>query len=301
MQTIPVILDTDIGGDIDDAWALGFLLRCPELDVRGVVTDSGDTRGGARVVGKLLCAAGRQDVPIGIGPATPRRRKFRTTDWAEDFELTGYPGGVHEDGVDFIIRSVMDSDPAPVLICIGPVPNLAEALKREPRIAQRTRIVAMGGVFEKHFYDPVKRPAECNVVTHTDCMQAVWRTAWPITLAPLDVTADMRLTGERYQRLLKSQDPLIRAMVEVYRVFLVNDGREPELHVQSSTLHDCLAVSLVFTEQHLRMRDMPVSVSDSGHTVEAADGRAVRVAMDWLDLPAYLDWMTARLTGSGGG
>ena len=64
---IPVILDTDIGDDIDDTWALVMLLKSPELDLRLVVTDFGDTVYRARLVAKLLQVAGRTDVPIGIG------------------------------------------------------------------------------------------------------------------------------------------------------------------------------------------------------------------------------------------
>ena len=63
----PVILDTDIGFDVDDVWALAFLLRCPELDIKLITTDTGDTHYSAKIVAKLLQIAGRTDIPIGIG------------------------------------------------------------------------------------------------------------------------------------------------------------------------------------------------------------------------------------------
>lgn len=66
-KRIPVILDTDIGGDIDDTWALAMLLNSPELDLKLVVTDTGNTTYRAKVAAKLLEVAGRTDVPIGIG------------------------------------------------------------------------------------------------------------------------------------------------------------------------------------------------------------------------------------------
>ena len=65
----PVILDTDIGFDVDDVWALAFLLRCPELDIKLITTDTGDTHYSAKIVAKLLQIAGRTDIPIGIGIA----------------------------------------------------------------------------------------------------------------------------------------------------------------------------------------------------------------------------------------
>jgi len=51
---IPVILDTDIGTDIDDTWALAMLLRCPELDVRLILSDTGNTEYRARIIARLL-------------------------------------------------------------------------------------------------------------------------------------------------------------------------------------------------------------------------------------------------------
>ena len=66
-KKIPVILDTDIGTDIDDTWALAFLLKCPELDVKLITTASGDTFERAKIVAKILEIAGRTDIPIGLG------------------------------------------------------------------------------------------------------------------------------------------------------------------------------------------------------------------------------------------
>lgn len=67
MNPIPIVLDTDIGFDVDDVWALAFLLRCPEFDVKLITTCTGDTRYRAALVAKLLQIAGRTDIPIGIG------------------------------------------------------------------------------------------------------------------------------------------------------------------------------------------------------------------------------------------
>ena len=66
-RRIPVILDTDIGNDIDDTWALGQLLNSPELDLKLVLTSTGDTESRARVAAKFLRDAGYGDVPVGIG------------------------------------------------------------------------------------------------------------------------------------------------------------------------------------------------------------------------------------------
>ena len=96
---IPVILDTDIGDDIDDTWALGLLLNSPELDLRLVVGDQGKPEYRARLIAKFLQAAGRTDVPVGVGLAVNRTGDGPQAAWIADYKLSDYPGKVHSDGV----------------------------------------------------------------------------------------------------------------------------------------------------------------------------------------------------------
>ena len=81
---LKVILDTDIGGDIDDAWALGFALQSPDLDLVGVTITDGNTPARAKVACKLLHAGSRDDVPVAVGRKTNDSNDFQFA-WAEDF------------------------------------------------------------------------------------------------------------------------------------------------------------------------------------------------------------------------
>ncbi len=148
MQNIPVILDTDIGDDCHDTWALAMLLRSPQLDLRLVTTATGDTSYLARIVARLLEVAGRSDVPIGIGISnTGRQTTLRQAAWVEGYALERYPRSVYADGVQALIDTIMSSREPMTLIAIGPLSNSAEALRREPRIADRTTLVGMHGSF----------------------------------------------------------------------------------------------------------------------------------------------------------
>src|SRR6516225_5901557 len=70
---VPILLDTDIGTDIDDAFALALILASPELDLLGVTTVAGDTRARARLAAKLLAESGRLDVAVVAGePGKPQ-------------------------------------------------------------------------------------------------------------------------------------------------------------------------------------------------------------------------------------
>src|SRR6188508_2288449 len=105
---IPVVLDTDIGDDIDDTFALLMLLRSRELDLKLVVTDFGDTVYRARLAAKLLTAFGRPDVPVGVG-VRQNEKPGSQAGWLGDYALASYAGKVHEDGVQALIDTVMRS------------------------------------------------------------------------------------------------------------------------------------------------------------------------------------------------
>jgi inosine-uridine nucleoside N-ribohydrolase len=174
-RKIPVILDTDIGSDIDDTWALALALKSPELDVKLVVTDTGDTMHRARIAARMLEIGGRTDVPVGIGIPLESARRNQDS-WVEGYRLSSYPGPVHEDGVGAIVDTIMRS-PGPItLICIGPVPNIAAALVREPAIARRARFVGMHGSIRRGYGGSTEVSAEYNVHAYPQACHS--RTSW---------------------------------------------------------------------------------------------------------------------------
>lgn len=302
LQPTPVILDTDIGGDIDDTWALALLLRCPELVPRLIVSDSGDTTYRARIIAKLLDVAGRTDIPVGIGlpfPSDGARERQRA--WVEDYDLDRYPGTLHRDGVQAMIEIIMQSPEPVTLIAIGPVPNIAAALQREPRIAPKTRLVAMAGSFRLHHTTNLNNRelrdgpiAEFNVKRALAAAQAMFAAPWlRMTITPLDTCGFIVLDGERYARLRHSSDPLMQAVLQNYRLWSPNNEHSnPETH--TSVLYDTVAVYLAMTYRHLDMKPMRVRVDDRGFTVESPDARTIDVAWSWEDLNAFYDFLTTR-------
>ena len=143
-RRIPVILDSDIGDDIDDTWALLMLLRSPQFDVKLVVSDFGNAIYRCRLFAKLLELTGHTHIPIGVG-LDADDEIGRQSGWIGDYRLEDYPGKVYHDGVQALIDTVRQSPDLVTLLCIGPVPNIAEALRREPAIADNARFVGMHG------------------------------------------------------------------------------------------------------------------------------------------------------------
>lgn len=291
---IPVIFDTDIGDDIDDTWALVMLLRSPELDPKLVITDHGKANYRARIMARMLEVAGRTDVPVGLGVGG-REGTGRQAAWVEGYALADYPGTVHQDGVGAMIEIIMNSPRPVTVICIGPVPNIPAALVREPRIVGNARFVGMHGSLRRGYGGSETVHAEYNVRARPTACRAAFEAGWDVTITPLDTCGIVTLDGERYRRLHESDDPLIQALMENYRVWA--EGRDIDPAVRSSTLFDTVAVYLAFTEELLVMEELPVVVTDDGFTRIDDAGTVVRAATQWEDLEAYRDFLVDRLLG----
>ena len=303
MQPIPVILDTDIGDDIDDTWALALLLKSPELSIKLVSADTADTSYRAKIIARLLEIAGRTDVPIGVGiPNVGCATQKRQLPWVADYDLNQYPGRVHTDGVQAIIDTIMRSPEPVTLICIGPVPNIAEALRREPRIAPRTRFVGMHGSFHWHIGTNPElsmEPGACaewNVVCDVASAQTVFTAPWlSATITPLDTCARVVLKGARYRQLRDASDPLMRAVIDNYRIWATTFNGACDPDMQSSVLFDCVAIHLAHTTRWLELHRIGVRVDDDGFTREDPSAHPCNVALAWEDYDAFADILVTRL------
>jgi inosine-uridine nucleoside N-ribohydrolase len=299
---IPVVLDTDIGDDIDDTWALVLALKSPELDVRLVVTDYGNTEQRARLVARVLELAGRTDIPIGIG-IKENDDPGPQADWVKGYDLAKYPGRVSKDGVQALIDTVMASPVPMTLVAIGPPPNLKAALEREPRIAGKLRLAGMYGSLHRGNGDKPRPEPEWNVKTNPAAARALLAAPWrEAILTPLDTCSQVRLSGERYARVRDSSDPLVRGLVEAYGVWCRNRdwcAKDPDyVAKKSSTLYDCVAVYLAISHDLVKTETTGVRVTDEGMTVPDLAARPLAWATEWRDLAGFEEWLTARLTSS---
>jgi inosine-uridine nucleoside N-ribohydrolase len=296
---IPVILDTDIGDDIDDTWALGLLLKSPELDLKLVVGDYGRPEYRARLLAKFLERAGRADVAVGLGLDVGPKGDGRQAAWLKDYDLKSYPGKVHRDGVQALIDTIMKSDRPMTLLCIGPVPNIAEALRREPRIAGRARFVGMHGSVRVGYGGSAKIAAEWNVKADPKACQKVFTAPWEMTITPLDTCGLIHLTGEKYRKVRDSKAPVATAIIENYRVWAANQKKKEQpsaAESRSSTLFDTVAVYLAFTQQLCAMETIGLCVTDDGFTRIEPGAKQVRVAAGWKNMGAFEDLLVERLT-----
>jgi inosine-uridine nucleoside N-ribohydrolase len=297
----PVILVTDIGTDIDDSWALALALRSPELDLRLVLADPADTRYRAAVAAKFLEDSGHADVPVGIGDNSgPMGDNAKTlTPWIAGYDIGKYPGKVLEDGVGALI-DVVEKSPVPVtIVAIGPVHSLALALARAPDIAAKCRLVGMYGSFDVG-YGGGPPSAETNVRVDPAALRAVLSAPWrDILLTPLDTCGFVSLAGERYHAIwCATGDPMLRAVIGSYCIFapLQTWMKCDYFETRSTTLFDCVAVYLAYSEDLVETETIAFLVTDDGYTRRAAGGPfRARVAIRWRNMDGFEAQLAGRL------
>lgn len=303
---IPVILDTDLGSDIDDHWAVAMILGCPELDVRLITTASGDTTHRAQLLSGLLGAAGRTDIPIGIGPSAGARGGGIAR-YAAEHPLADYPGEVIEDGVQAIIDTMRSNDEPVTVVTIGPLTNLGHVLDREPEVARGARLVAMAGNLRGNIHHtPAGPQPEYNVISDIAACRRVLEGEWEITLAPFDTCAGIWLDGERYAPFRDPESPLLSTVRDNYREwmeavlpFSPPGALDAVVRQGTTILCDTLAILLAYREEFVVMEDLQVWMDDSGVIAEAPTGRFVRAATTWRDLDGFLDHLASRLVAAG--
>ncbi|MEM8867864.1 MAG: nucleoside hydrolase [Verrucomicrobiota bacterium] len=295
-KPIPVVLDTDIGSDIDDTWALYYLLQSPELDLKMVLTDTADTSYRARVAAKFLTECGRMDVAVGIGVPGKKDAEFQLP-YVTDYELSTYSGLIHEDGVQALIEMVHASEEPITLIALGPVPNLRVALERDPTIAAKMHYIGMQGSIDLG-YGKGAASAEWNVASHIADFRAVLGADWQsFKITPLDTCGFIKIEGEAYQSLKQSELLGLKAVFENYDYWedLVTWEKPDYVEHRTSTLYDIVPIYMAYSGELLEYEQMRIVVDDEGFTRRSEEGHLVDVAMRWKDLDAFYSDVVARL------
>lgn len=281
-KSIPIVLDTDIGSDIDDAFALVLVLKSPELDLRAVTTVSGDTQARARLAAKMLWVAGRRDIPVAAG-VPGRAINVAQTHWADGFSS---PSLLKISAVELMKEQIDRAPRAIVIVAIGPLTNVEALFNRYPNEKRKIRrIVLMGGSIA-HGYAPGSGPgAEYNIVSDVKAAQVVFTAGVPITMAPLDVTARLQLDEAHRQQIFGLGTPLASALHSLYRLW----GKP------TPTLYDPMAVSLLLDPELCTLKPLAVKVTDKGMTVPVPGKPANAVVGIHTDPSRFIAFYTRRV------
>lgn len=238
MDKIRVIIDTDIGDDIDDAFALCLAMQSPELEIMGVTTVFKDTVKRAMMAKRLLKLGGFGHVPVYAGAPIPlsnwemfgKKVDFSETPhsfrdkYIEDIDLS-------KSGADFIIDTLENSSGKITLITLGALTNIADVLRRRPGLKDKIdRIHVMGGAYYTNW-------TEYNFACDPEAADMVLRSGICIKAVGTDITFKCRVDEPLINKLLGNPHPCIQTLMEMCSSW---NG--------SVYLHDPLAVGTVFDD-----------------------------------------------------
>ncbi|OGG05253.1 MAG: hypothetical protein A3F83_14305 [Candidatus Glassbacteria bacterium RIFCSPLOWO2_12_FULL_58_11] len=283
-----IIFDTDIGGDIDDAFAHALVQISQEFEVLGITVADGPTAERARVSCRMLYESGMESIPVSVGrPTRPGSSLAPQLLWGEGFEKLK-PAG--KNAADFIIGMLRKYPHQVTLISVGPVTNLADVIDKDPEAWKLVKEVysMFGSFYIGYGGDPVPS-AEWNVVADVPSAQKFMTSGVPITLAGLDVTTLVKFSAERRLELLERHSPLTDAICSLYSLWsLDSPGRDP-------VLFDPVAVTMAFSDEFVSLRRANVRITDEGYTVvDESRPPNCRIGMH-IDREKFIGWLTRRL------
>jgi inosine-uridine nucleoside N-ribohydrolase len=285
---VPILLDTDLGSDVDDAFALALALASPELDLQGVTTVGSDAQDRAWMACRFLTAVGRRAVPVAWGrgpqPSSPIKGQIQYRRHpAVIFNRTSRP--VKEPAVDFLYARLKAQPGKLTLVALGPLTNIARLLTERPDCKPWIkRIVLMGGAVRVGYEGKPPAAAEWNIKADVAAARTVFTSGVPLVVAPLDATATLKLEGPLRRRLFAACTPLTFQVQALYQLW---DKPTP-------TLFDPAAVALAFNESFCTMEALHLEVDDRGLTRVGKGKPNARVATA-IKAGPFLKWYVERV------
>lgn len=266
-QKQKVIFDCDLGGDIDDAFAVALLLTSQEeFEILGLCMDHGNTPGRAQVATKMLYETGMEDIPVYIGRHTPTvvgedsqlEGKSIQFMWAEGFNALKPQV---KPAADFIIESLNAHPGEIILFTVGPVDNIGDVIDKDPDALKKAKkVVSMFGSIAVG-YGGEEISAEWNVLGSIEAGKKFMSSGADIVLAPLDITDHVILDNMRLTALLNRQTPLTDALGALYALWY----KHADWAVQAK-MFDGVAIGMVLWPDLFETRKAYVYVDDEGYT-----------------------------------
>ena len=253
-----VILDTDIGDDIDDAFAIALALRSPELQILGISTTFGDTETRAKLLDRFLAEVGHPEIPVAAGvPSTPKGT-FTQRRYAEGGH---FAKSSHPDAATFLLEQIRRYPGQITLIAIGPLMNIGAAIDKDPATFRKLkRIIIMGGSVKRGYGDigfgpPVPPQPEWNILNDIPSAQKLFATGVPLFVMPLDST-QLKMDEVKRAFLFSQGTPLTDALTLLYHQW----GQE------TPTLFDPMTIAFLVDPKLCPVQSMRIRVDEKGFT-----------------------------------
>ncbi len=304
-----IIIDTDPGHD--DAVAILLALASPELRVLGITAVAGNaplalTEKNARTICTL---AGRPEMKVLAGASRPLLKPLVTGEAVHG--KSGLDGPTlpepalplqKQHAVDFIVETLMSAEPRSITLCpLGPLTNIALALKREPAIAPRiAEIVFMGGAHSEG--GNVTPAAEFNIFVDPHAADAVMSAGIPVTMIPLDCTHRVLTTRKRVEAIRALGTKVGIATAELLDFYKRHDERK--FGSDGGPLHDPCVIAYLLKPALFGGRHVNVAIETSSELTQGmsvvdwwgvTDRRANAMVLRDVDADGFFALLTERL------
>jgi purine nucleosidase len=263
-----IILDTDPG--IDDSLAILLALASPELVLEGISTIHGNASA-AQVTSNALSVlelAKASHIPVYKGCELPLVQPSLLAPETHGQQGIGYaklPAPQTkpqvQKGSDFLIQKIMSTPGEITLVCIGPLTNLALAIRQEPRIVENVKEVFIMGGAIRHEGNTTPL-AEFNTYVDPHAAHIVFHSGMPITLTPLDVTYQCIFTKDDLNRLLKISSPITKFIADSTRFYM--EYHDEYQKIDGCVINDPMTLALTFMPEICDYQELYVDVDLSG-------------------------------------
>jgi inosine-uridine nucleoside N-ribohydrolase len=288
-QRQKVIIDTDIGDDIDDAYALTLALHSPELEILGVTTAWGDTALRARLATRLLAADGAKNIPVDAGIPTQSKTAFSQRAWA-----AAGPASPHGKAVDFLLAQARRYPHQITLIAIGPLTNVGAAIDRDPASFRLLdRVVLMGGSIHCGYGNPRAIPPpppqpEYNIAMDPAAARKLLASGVPIFMMPLDST-QWKLDDSKLGQVAARSTPATDALL------VLTTEWQLATRQHTPTLFDAMAVTYALRPEICPTTPLRLQVDDNGLT-RVVEGQSNAHACLKANGDAFFQLLLSRLS-----
>lgn len=261
-STQKVIFDTDIGDDIDDAFALGLALSSTELQVLGVTTAWGNTELRAQLVSRMLCDLDLANIPVSAGPRTTANNGFTQAKWALQYQVPekGWP-----DAITFTLGEIRKNPGEITLISVAPLTNVGKLIDTDPEMFRKLkRVVIMGGSIYRRYgdlgYSPDRGPEpEYNIKMDITSARKLLASGVPVYMMPLDST-QLKLQEIERNVLFTHGSALTDDLTLLYHQWSASTQNP------TPTLFDAMAVAYAIDPNLCPTTAMRIEVDDAGFT-----------------------------------
>lgn len=254
---MPLVLDTDIASDVDDALALAVLFGSPEVDLIGCTTVYGDTLLRARVASRFVRLAGRE---LTVVPGETETLSGREVWWgghegSNFVDLEAEKVDTTISATDFLLQRAAEHHGELDILCIGPLTNIARAIDAAEQFTRDVRrLYIMGGRFDRP--DP-----EHNLKSDVRAAQIVFESGIPITVTGLDITTQAQLSADEVATIAAAGllGAALAAEIDTWWTYTGHEWNNP---------HDPIAALTLITPQWYEFTSSTVVITEDGTSVD---------------------------------